>query len=476
MAAVKLNVLHLHASDHCRWAVESKLFPQLTANLTGAFAGFYTQDDIKELVAYAKSRGIRIVPEFDLPAHARGLLPLDSQTGGKGTVKFCQTKDVGYQRRDQLDDSDATLATLASLLGEMAELFGDPVLNIGGDETYVAGPCNANTTKRLQQFLCKTITKGMDRTVAGWEELLFDNNAASPHSIIQAWGGYTPPNITARGRYAINSVSHHFYTGNDDGHGNTCFGSAAWARAHYDIAENVPADQKPLLLGGEMALWTDAYCPTLQCGAFGGAGGAARAMFPPAEDTGFGKSVGGTLWPWGYVGAGSLWNYDAALDPQSAAFVARIYKLNDQLAARGSTVCPSHCNCTELAACGKPYVAMKSDDDTVPPFYKIHYTPWPSHSPGSIKSDDGIATTPPPPPPQQRNKRYLSSWSYTISGTAPAYKNSMWTADDFITKDATDGKERAWQNLIMVTGEPCALYLLRPCMPHLTAMWHCIYK
>ena len=93
-----------------------------------------------------------------------------------------------------------------------------------------------------------------------------------------------------------------------------------------------------------------------------------------------------------------------------------------------------------------------------------------SESPRAVDA----ATT--PPPPQQHKKRYLSSWSYTIGSSAPAYKNSMWTADDFITKDATDGKERAWQNLIMVTGEPCALYLLCPCMPHLTAMWHCIYK
>ena len=64
MLAAKLNVLHLHASDECRFGVESKLYPNLTASLSGAFGGFYTQVDIKALIAEGGSRGIRVVPEF----------------------------------------------------------------------------------------------------------------------------------------------------------------------------------------------------------------------------------------------------------------------------------------------------------------------------------------------------------------------------------------------------------------------------
>lgn len=66
MAANKLNVLHLHASDLCRWSVESKLYPNLTAALTGIKAGFYTQEDIKDMIAFAGNLGIRVVPEFDV--------------------------------------------------------------------------------------------------------------------------------------------------------------------------------------------------------------------------------------------------------------------------------------------------------------------------------------------------------------------------------------------------------------------------
>ena len=78
MAAVKLNVLHLHASDFCRWSVESKLYPNLTASLVGDRAGHYSQEDVRALVAYAHDRGIRVVPEFDVPGHARGMLPLEA--------------------------------------------------------------------------------------------------------------------------------------------------------------------------------------------------------------------------------------------------------------------------------------------------------------------------------------------------------------------------------------------------------------
>ena len=401
MAAVKLNVLHLHVLDHCRFGVESKLFPELGAALTGEMAGAYSQQDIKELIKYAKARAIRIVPEFDLPAHARGLLPLDvasnASLGVRG-VEFCQnasSEGAGhYQHRDQLHNDPATnvtLDTLAKLLGEMAELFDDPVMDIGGDETFTSecdnprlfqplalpsdslgvlsravGKCSKNTTAALQTSLCELVSQTLGKTPAGWEELLFDAGAATPHAIIQAWGGsLSPANITALGRQAINSLSHHFYIG-------PCNGSTTWARAHADVGLGVPPSQRSLLLGGEMATWTDGYCPTLQCHAFEGPPQPDRAMFPPSQDAAFGKSQAGLLWPFGYVGAGSFWRYNASLDPTSAAFEARMWALNDQLAARGSLVCPSRCYCDNLRQCGQPLVPhamqaeppLKSDDTT----------------------------------------------------------------------------------------------------------------
>jgi hypothetical protein len=85
MAAVKLNVLHMHMSDFCRFAVESKLYPNLTASLTGINAGFYSQNEIKALLAYAKDRGVRVVPEFEMPGHALGFKPISAPGG----LEFC---------------------------------------------------------------------------------------------------------------------------------------------------------------------------------------------------------------------------------------------------------------------------------------------------------------------------------------------------------------------------------------------------
>lgn len=115
MVVLKLNVLHFHLSDFCRfesafcialgyccliycrfllyprWSVESKLYPNLTRSLTGILEGHYTQEHIKHIVAYAKRLGIRVVPEFDVPGHARGLIPIE------GDVVFCTTKETRSQ-------------------------------------------------------------------------------------------------------------------------------------------------------------------------------------------------------------------------------------------------------------------------------------------------------------------------------------------------------------------------------------------
>ena len=100
MAANKLNVLHLHASDHCRFGVESKLYPNLTNALTGIKGGFYSQDDIKDLIAYAGNLGIRVIPEFDIPGHSKGFEPLAYSKDG---IQFCTDGPT----RSQLYDDPA---------------------------------------------------------------------------------------------------------------------------------------------------------------------------------------------------------------------------------------------------------------------------------------------------------------------------------------------------------------------------------
>ena len=124
MAQAKLNVLHFHLSDECRWSVESKLYPNLTAALSGVLGGFYTQADIRGLVSYAGDLGIRIVPEFDVVGHTHGMIPISSE------VEFCYPTDAS---RSQLygDPANKTYNVLTALFAEMAGLFPDEVFHIG---------------------------------------------------------------------------------------------------------------------------------------------------------------------------------------------------------------------------------------------------------------------------------------------------------------------------------------------------------
>eukprot|EP00937_MAST-01D_sp_MAST-1D-sp2_P003273 g3273.t1 len=343
MAAVKLNVLHLHASDMCRFGVESKLYPNLTASLTGIHAGFYTQADIKALIAYAKDRGIRVVPEFDIPGHSRGFIPVESQG-----AQFC-TDDA---TRSQLDGTDSTYKVLHAVLGEMAALFEDEVFNIGSDETNAKGVCTVKTSLDIERRVLTAVETEFGKTAEGWEEVLFDAGAATNKTIVNAWARHSAADITATGRRAVESKSGAFYsTAAAPG------GAAGWKRCWYDISTGVPAAQRELLLGGEMSMWTDTYCFENQCGASGGGAPVGHALFDPAQDAAFAKSIGGMIWPRGYVGAAAFWNFNASVDPSAADFVQSIWKTNDALAARGALVCPTSCSCDQLSACGKPYVA-----------------------------------------------------------------------------------------------------------------------
>ena len=346
MAAVKLNVLHLHASDMCRWSVESKLFPNLTDSLTGIHGGHYTQADIRTLVDYAHDRGIRVIPEFDVPGHSRGLLPLEAS----GDVEFCTSKDSRSQLYD--DPEGTTYKTVASLMGEMSGLFDDDVFHIGCDETAVKGRCPLKGTFDFERRLALDVANNLGKSVEGWEEILFSAGAATNDTIVNAWSRHRPPEITKLGMRAVESYSAHFYfTRPAPG------GPKGWKPCWYDISTGVPKGELPLLLGGEMSMWSDTYCYTGQCGASSGTPPGAK-LFPPERDDEFSKSIGGMIFPRGFVGAAAFWNYNATADPSSTAFVDAIWKLNDQLAARGSFTCPSKCDCDQLTACGKPYIGV----------------------------------------------------------------------------------------------------------------------
>jgi hexosaminidase len=345
MAAAKMSVLHLHASDMCRFGVESKLYPNLTAALTGDYAGFYSQADIASLISYGADRGIRVVPEFDVPGHSRGFIPIE----GNGVV-FCLPDDP---TRSQIygDPANSTLGVLKSLFTEMAGLFTDSVFDIGSDETSALGPCTVDSTFALEREILDYIADSLNKTPAGWEEVLFDAGAATQGTIVYSWARHWPPEITATGRVAVASNdSHLYFTSPAPG------GPDGWAPCWFDIGDGVPSDQMSLLAGGEASMWTDTYCITEQCGAFNGPTPVASALFPPQMDAEFAASIGGMVFPRGLVAASAFWNYNSSVSPYDPGFVSSVWALNTQLQQRGALVCPTNCSCDQLSACGVPYI------------------------------------------------------------------------------------------------------------------------
>jgi hexosaminidase len=143
MAAVKLNVLHWHLSEDEGFRVESKRFPRLQQ--MGSNGDYYTQDQIREVVAYARDRGIRVIPEFDVPGHSGAWFP-----GYPELAAAPGPFTLGGRGGSEMDPSkESTYAFLDGFIGEMAQLFPDPYYHIGGDEV---NPRAWNQSATIQAF------------------------------------------------------------------------------------------------------------------------------------------------------------------------------------------------------------------------------------------------------------------------------------------------------------------------------------
>ena len=144
MAAYKLNRLHWHLTDSPGWRLEIKAFPQLTAvggrgteqdRRPDAPAQFYTQEEVRELVAYARARGIAIVPEIDMPGHADAAVAAYPEHDGGGFLQ--QGRTDKWPRFTFNPARPGTLAFLDAVLKEVAALFPDAgMIHFGGDEVH----------------------------------------------------------------------------------------------------------------------------------------------------------------------------------------------------------------------------------------------------------------------------------------------------------------------------------------------------
>ncbi len=208
MALHKMNRLHWHLTEDQGWRIEIKKYPKLTE--VGAwrkeqdgsrYGGFYTQDDVREVVAYAASRHILVVPEIEMPGHSSAALasyPELGCTGGPYQVE----SSWGVFPDVYCAGNDRAFEFIQDVLDEVLALFPSTYIHIGGDECpkerwKVCPKCQARIKKEnlkdeseLQSYFIKRIDRYLTqkgRRLIGWDEIL--EGGLSPNAIVQSWRG-----------------------------------------------------------------------------------------------------------------------------------------------------------------------------------------------------------------------------------------------------------------------------------------------
>jgi len=263
MAAVKMNVLHWHLSDDQGFRVESKVFPKL--HEMGSEGLYYTQAEIRDFIAYAYGRGIRVIPEFDTPGHSDSwFVGYPELASNPGTYGF--DPDGPGSVTDPTRES--TYKFLDKFIGEMAKLFPDAYFHIGGDEVdgkfWDANPkiqafkqahgmkTNQDLQAYYNQRLEKILTKH-HKIMIGWDEIL---HPELPKTIIvQSWRGQASLAEAAKQGYT-GLLSYGYYL------------DLMWPAArHYavdpmsDAAATLTPEQQKLILGGEACQWAEWVTP-----------------------------------------------------------------------------------------------------------------------------------------------------------------------------------------------------------------------
>ena len=295
MAEYKYNVFHWHLTDDQGWRLEVKSLPKLTA--IGAwraprvgnwwerepqlptdslsYGGYYTTEDIREIVEYAQQRYVTIVPEIDIPGHSMAALsayPEISCTGGPFHV------NVGNTFYTEIENSlcagnEQTFEVLDSVFAEVARLFPSPYIHIGGDECYKGfwekcPKCKMRMQKEhlknleeLQSYFVKRVAAMVQKRgkqVIGWDEIL--EGGLAPEAIVMSWRGMKGGiEATKQGHSVIMTPTDHcyldFYQGDPTVEPNTYSMLRLQDCYKYQlIPDSVDAS---LIMGGQGNLWTE---------------------------------------------------------------------------------------------------------------------------------------------------------------------------------------------------------------------------
>lgn len=221
LALHKLNNFHWHLTDDHGWRIEIKKYPKLTdigawrngtiiglypgtGNDRLRYGGYYTQEEVKEVIAYAADRYINVIPEIEMPAHSMAVLAAYPEFGTEPSknYKVAQTWGIFNKFNNVLQPAEQTFKFLEEVLTEVMNLFPSPYLHIGGDEAAKIWWKQSAESQRimrdkglkdesaLQSYLIRRIGKfvnGRGKTIIGWDEIL--DGGLAPNAIVMSWRG-----------------------------------------------------------------------------------------------------------------------------------------------------------------------------------------------------------------------------------------------------------------------------------------------
>lgn len=299
MGLYKLNVLHFHLTDDQGWRIEIKKYPELTAHKSTVFAekhnqpaersGFYTQDQIKELVRYAKDRNITIVPEIDVPGHSWPTILAYPELGVNkkrepGQV-FPFLASWGYWGNqftpNTLDPTkEVVYEFLDGVFTEIAELFPGQYIHFGGDEVkhsfWEAEPHvkefmtknDLKTTADLQNYFVTRVSKiirSKNKKPIGWNDILNDSENLTKETAIMSWlGAKAVKQAAGNGFYTVASPTSYLYfditqSDRNDGTMSDLAYSNINSIEHlygYDPTESLTSEEEKYVLGLQANQWT----------------------------------------------------------------------------------------------------------------------------------------------------------------------------------------------------------------------------
>ncbi len=304
LALHKINTFHLHLVDDQGWRIEIKKYPRLTdvgawrvdredrhwnsrpkqeAGEKATYGGFYTQDDIREMVAYAQNRFITIVPEIEMPAHVTAALAAYPQYSCKGGPFTVPPGGVWPITDIYCAGKDSTFLFVEDILNEVISLFPSRYIHIGGDEaTKTEWEKCPDCKKRmkeeglkdvgeLQSYFIKRIEKfihSKNRILLGWDEIL--EGGLPAEATVMSWrgikGGIEAANLGHDVVMSPNSYCYFDYLQGPIDQEPLAIGGNLSLKKVYSfnpVPEELSADAATHILGGQANLWTE-YVPGIK--------------------------------------------------------------------------------------------------------------------------------------------------------------------------------------------------------------------